>query len=64
MERTLLIKEWFRGHSRKYLEEMMYNSIKNDSTYYRLSKSEKRKVAKKLVNNELLKYYKEEMSKW
>ena len=64
MERTKIVNEWFKGHSRKYLEELKYNEIKNDVKYYRLRPAEKRKIAQKLVNEELLKYYREEIIKW
>lgn len=62
MEKTLIVKEWLRGHSRKYLEDLKYNEIKNKSEYCRLNARDKKKIAKSLVCDELLKYYKEEMS--
>lgn len=62
MEKTLIVKEWLRGHSRKYLEDLKYNEIKNKAEYSRLKATDKKKIAKSLVNEELLKFYKEEMS--
>lgn len=61
MEKTIIISEWLKGHTRKYLEEIKYNQIKNNVEYARIRANEKRKIAKKLVNDELLKYYREEM---
>lgn len=62
MEKTYIVKEWLKGHSRKYLEELKYKEIKNKSDYCRFKATEVKKIAKQLVNEELLKYYKEEMS--
>lgn len=63
MEKTKIIQEWLRGHTRKYLEELKYNEIKNSVEYCRTTARDKKKIAKKLVNDELLKYYREEMMK-
>lgn len=62
MNKTYIVKEWLRGHSRKYLDELKYNEIKNKSEYARIKATDKKKIAKRLVDDELLKYYKEEMS--
>ena len=62
MKKTYIVQEWLYGHSRKYLENLKYNEIKNKSEYARLNAKEKRYIAKSLVTDELLKYYKEEMS--
>lgn len=61
MEQSIIIKEWLRGHTRKYLNEIKYNQIKNSVEYCRINAREKKKIAQKLVNDELLKYYREEM---
>lgn len=61
MEKSIIIKEWLRGHTRKYLNELKYNQIKNSVEYCRINAREKKKIAQKLVNDELLKYYREEM---
>lgn len=61
MEKSIIIKEWLRGHTRKYLNEIKYNQIKNSVEYCRIGAREKKKIAQKLVNDELLKYYREEM---
>lgn len=64
MEKTVIVKEWLKGHSRKYLEELKYEIIKNKVEYCRINTRDKKKLAKKLVNEELLKYYREEMMRW
>lgn len=63
MERSIIIKEWLHGHTRSYLVEIKYNEIKNKVDYCRLNSRDKKKIAQKLVEEELLKYYREEMMK-
>lgn len=63
MEKTNIIKYWLQGHTRSYLVEIKYNEIKNKVDYCRLNARDKKKIAQKLVEEELLKYYKEEMMK-
>lgn len=62
MNKTYIVSEWLKGHSRKYLDNLKYNEIKNKSEYARIKATDKKKIAKRLVDDELLKYYKEEMS--
>lgn len=62
MEKTYIVSEWLKGHSRKFLDDLKYKEIKNKSDYCRFKATEVKKIARRLVDDELLKYYKEEMS--
>lgn len=62
MNKTYIVSEWLKGHSRKFLDDLKYKEIKNKSDYCRFKATEVKKIARRLVDDELLKYYKEEMS--